>query len=216
MTMPQTAKERRLYHHAMTVSRGGSSVNTEGVPTTTAISIVTKEPQDLSNTVNCFSPRPEDDNFLPQPDTIVTSLTMLIRKKSHDWYQNTWTGNQLLDRKRQSKYQEALMLASHLKSLRYEELSSFSATILPFRDALDTTFCLEVLPTLRRISVVERDWERVEGSGCATGRNTRSKKGRRHYFEEKRWEFCQINYRQLSASKLGGIFAETLITYNQK
>ena len=103
MAHPRGTLERRRLNAAMAFSRGKALVGVDGAHAASEKEGETEDLDELlDELVRRDGARPDEDMFLPQPmSSLIQSLPSLLRESRRGGlYQQNWTSNQLLERRK--------------------------------------------------------------------------------------------------------------------
>ena len=225
MTRPSGTLERRRLYTTMTLSRGTMEV--DGAHATADKE---DESEDLDDIIRRESGRSDEDMFLPQPiPSLIQSLPSLLQKsRKIASYQQNWTSDQLLERKKLQSLNNHRKWISRIfppamqvkVSCRGFGVFSVEESLL-LEDMMDIKLLLEYLPALRRIGCVERAIEHLlresgEEQPITSRRTTRrqAKTARYHYFDKLAGQHRSDDLKQES-SNIGALMAESFLVYDQ-
>lgn len=226
MTLPSSRREHRLFSAAM---RGRTSSKLEGAAANTdkEEAVVSEDIDDIFRSEGIGS---EEDVFLAQnvPASLLLLPCLLREARCPANWNNCWTNDHLLERRRQEQAHKLCNLLSYiLPDAVWPKMSCHasdrltSGICLP-EDAMDPKVFLEYLPTLRRIAAVEKAAEYAfnlksdEEDPAPNRRSTRrsTKATRSHYFDSVS-RALKLDLTDLSASEVGSRLATTLLLCKQ-
>lgn len=211
MVHPKTARERRLIQSEMKYSRG--LWDPVALPAMPESKEEGEDEIDIEDVVPEYANPMTEDKYLPlATSALVLSLPSMIRQmvgrrsSYHHYFDES-----IFHVNRKHQLADAQARTSNMRQLQ-------SLHKLHVISPSSATYVLELLPMLRRVSVSERDSEKIE-SVAVEDRNvrstrTRSRRGRRHYFETK-LGFIEDQGNDMTASKAGQDFAKSFLVYNK-
>lgn len=216
MVYPTTASERRLINSEMLYSRGhGYNV---AAPSPSESKEERENEIDIEDLARETTHSMSEDKFLPQQiSALVLSLPSLIRQSVKRKSINCLSFDEyLFNKSRMQRLLKAHELIGCMRRLQCQQQTYVISPLIP-EIKTNSTIVLELLPMLRRVSVLEQDSEQIrkmasEDRNIRSTRN-RSRRGRRHYLEK--FGFCEGRGQDLTASRAGEAFAQSFLVYDK-
>lgn len=216
MVLPTTAAERRSINSEMVYSKGyGYHV---AAPAPSETKEEGEDEIDIEELVTETLHSMSEDNYLPQQtSSLVLSLPSLIRQGVGRKFTACLSFNEsVFNTSRNQRLLEAQELTAYMKGLERQQKTHVMSPFVA-ENKTNPAYVLELLPMLRRVSVLERDSEQIDSvpteDSSRRSTRTRSRRGRRHYFEK--LGFCEAQGQDLTASKAGQSFARSFLVYDK-